>query len=228
MSAGAPSKADRFAAQQAERSGSLARQLDTLLALRGDERALDVGSGTGALAFALAPHVRAVVALDADPALAERARSEAPANVEVVVGDGESLAFDDDSFDLAATLRTLHHTSRPERLVAELARVVRVGGTVLVADQLAPADPAAAADLNRFEIAREPSTTRILSEDELRRLLAANGLVVRREEIVREQRELGRYLDLAGCEGPERERALAFVPEGYEGVLGWFVCGNGS
>jgi ubiquinone/menaquinone biosynthesis C-methylase UbiE len=221
------SKPERFAALQAERAAELARRIHELLPrLTGNERALDVGSGTGALANALAPHVREVVALEIDPAMAERAKIDAPANVEVVVGDGEHLPFEDFSFDLAATLRTLHHTRRPELLIAELARVVRRGGLLLVVDQLAPVDPLEAFELNRFERARDPSTTRVLAEGDLRALFDANGLVLHRGDIVHEARDLEAYLDLAGCEGPDRERAHALAPPGYEGVLGWFVLGR--
>ena len=217
------SKADRFAALQAERSAVLAERLDELLRLSGDERALDVGAGTGALAFALAARVREVVAVDRDEEMAERARRDAPANVDVVVADAEHLPFDAFAFDLAVTARTLHHTPRPELLVAELARVTRPGGTLLVVDQLAPVDPLAAFELNRFERARDASTTRVLSDGDLRALFDANGLVMRRDLVVREPRDLDRYLDLAGCEGLERERARALAPEGYEGVVGWYV-----
>jgi SAM-dependent methyltransferase len=220
------SKADRFAALQAERSAALAARLEDLLVLTGDERVLDVGAGTGALAFALAARVREVVAVDRDEEMAERAREDAPANVEVVVADAERLPFESFTFDLAVTARTLHHTPRPELLVAELARVTRLGGTLLVVDQLAPVDPLAAFELNRFERARDGSTTRVLSDGDLRALFDANGLVLRRDLIVHEQRDLERYLDLAGCDGFERERARSLAPAGYEGVVGWYVLGK--
>lgn len=216
-------KADRFAALQEERAAALATRVEALLQLQGTERVLDVGTGTGALAFALAPHVREVVAIDSDAAMAERARSQAPANVEVLVGDGEQLPLDSFSFDVAATLRTLHHTRRPELLVAELVRVTRPGGTILVVDQIAPVDPLAAGELNLFERARDPSTTRVLADADLRGLFDSNNLVLRREEITREPRDLDAYLDLAGCDGAERGRAKALAPAGYEAVVGWFV-----
>jgi ubiquinone/menaquinone biosynthesis C-methylase UbiE len=216
-------KAERFAELQAARAAELASRIASLLSLRGDERVLDVGTGTGALAYALAPLVREVVAVDSDPELVERARVDAPTNVEVVVGDAEHLPFGPLEFDLAATLRTLHHTRRPELVVAELVRVARPGATILVVDQLAPVDPLAALDLNRFERARDPSTTRVLADTDLRGLFDANGLVLRRADIVREPRELEPYLDLAGCHGAERERAQALAPEGYEAVLGWYL-----
>jgi ubiquinone/menaquinone biosynthesis C-methylase UbiE len=215
--------AERRAALQKERAAALAQRIDQLLQLTGKERALDVGAGAGAFAFALAERVREVVAVELDEALADRARTDAPPNVEVVVADGESLPFERASFDLSGTLRTLHHTPRPELLVAELVRVTRPGGTLLVVDQIAPADPLAAVELSRFEHARDPSTTRILADTDLRGLFDSNGLVLRRQQIDREPRELEAYLDLAGCEGDARSLARALGPPGSEAGVEWYV-----
>ena len=217
------SNADRRAELQAARAAGLAALIAELLVLTGDERVLDVGAGTGAFAFAVAPRVRQVVAVEQSDELAARARADAPANVEVHVGDGEHLTLEPFSFDLVGCLRVLHHTRRPELMVAELARMTRPGGTILVADQLAPVDPLAAGELNRFERARDPSTTRVLSDADLRGSFDANNLVLRREKVVREPRDLDSYLDLAGCEGAERERAKGLAPTCYEGVVGWYV-----
>jgi SAM-dependent methyltransferase len=164
-----------------------------------------------------------VVAVEIDEELAARARADAPANVEVLVGDGEDLPFERGSFDFAGTLRTLHHTPRPELLVAELTRVTRPGGTILIADQIAPVDPLVALDLTRFERARDPTTTRVLSDADLRGLFDSNGLKLVREEVVQESRDLEAYLDLAGCEGDAREQARTLAPSGYEAIVGWFV-----
>ena len=109
------------------------------------------------------------------------------------------------SFDLAGTLRTLHHV-RPELVLAELARVARPGGRVLVVDQLAPVDPLEAYPVDRFERARDPSHARLLPEIDLRQLFEANGLVLLRSRHREERRELGAYLDLAGCEGRRGSR----------------------
>jgi ubiquinone/menaquinone biosynthesis C-methylase UbiE len=215
--------AERRAALQRERAAALAERLDHWLQLTGEERALDVGAGTGAFAFAIAPRVREVVAVELDEALAARARADAPRNVEVVVADGEHLPFERASFDLAGTLRTLHHTPRPELLVAELARVTRPGGTILIVDQLAPADPLVGLELNRFEHARDPSTTRVLADADLRGLFDSNSLKLLREEVIQEPRELEAYLDLAGCEGDHREHARSLSPSGYEAIVGWYL-----
>ena len=192
---------------------------------KGDERVLDSGTGAGALALALAPLVGEVVGVDVVPELLEQARKRAAAfpNVSFVEGDATKLPFELGSFDLACSVRTLHHIARPELAVAELARVTRPGGHVFVVDQIAPVDPLAALELNRFERARDPSHARTLADNDLRQLFEANGLVLERSEFARERRELDPYLDLAGCEGDEREHARALAPPNYTAEIGWYL-----
>jgi SAM-dependent methyltransferase len=169
--------------------------------------------------------VREVVAVDIVPELLEqgRRRAERFPNVTFVEGDATKLPFDYGSFDLAGSLRTLHHIARPELAVAELVRVTRPRGRVLVVDQIAPVDPIAAQELNRFERARDASHTRALADVDLRGLFESNNLVLVRAEYEREPRELDAYLDLAGCEGEARERATGLAPPGYTAELGWYL-----
>lgn len=187
---------------------------------------MDAGTGTGALAFALAPHVREVVGVDSSSELLAEARVRAAAfpNVTFVEGDATGLALDSGSFDLAGCARTLHHVHRPELVVAELARVTRPGGLVLVIDQIAPVDPLVAVELDRFERARDTTHERLLPDMDIRMLLEANGLVVLRTEFADEQRELEGYLDLAGCEGEDRERAAALAPADSAALVGWYLA----
>ena len=161
--------------------------------------------------------------VDIVPELLAEARKRAPANVELVEGDAVALPFERASFDVVTTARTLHHVERPELVVAEVVRVLRPGGVLLVVDQLAPIDPMAAIELNRFERTRDPSTTRVLADVDLRGLFDANNLVLRRAEIVRESRDLEQYLDLAGCHGEEREHAHAMAPSKATMEYGWYV-----
>jgi SAM-dependent methyltransferase len=135
------------------------------------------------------------------------------------------MPFRAGEFDVVGALMLLHHVARPEVVMAELVRVARLGGTIFVVDQVAPADPLAALDLNRFEVARDPSTSRVLSDADLRGLFESNGLVAARDELVNEQRELDPYLDLAGCAGDARERALGVAPGrgDYTATVGWYV-----
>jgi ubiquinone/menaquinone biosynthesis C-methylase UbiE len=217
--------ADRIAALQDARAAELEAKVVRFAAPEGTERALDSGSGAGALAFALAPHVCEVVAVDLVPELLEqgRRRGERFPNVSFVEGDATKLPFADAAFDLSGSLRTLHHIARPELAVAELARLTRPGGRLLVVDQIASVDPLAALALNAFERARDPSHARALADIDLRHLFEQNELVLRRVEYEREPRDLGAYLDLAGCEGEARERAERLAPKDYAAELGWYL-----
>jgi ubiquinone/menaquinone biosynthesis C-methylase UbiE len=101
-------------------------------------------------------------------------------------GDFTALPFDAGEFDVAASLWTIRRTRRPELLVAELVRVTRPGGTILVVDQLAPVDPLAALELNQEARASDPAVTRVLAEADLRALFDANNLRLRHEEVAHE------------------------------------------
>ena len=223
----------RFAETAADVAEHSARQVETVreelrefLPLTGEERVLDSGTGAGVFALAIAPLVREVVGVDLVPELLQAARAAAPANVTFLEGDATALPLEDASFDLAGSRRTLHHIARPELAVAELARVTRPGGRIFVDDQIAPVDPLAALALDRFERARDPSHARTLPDIDLRHLFEANGLVVERTRFRTHRRELGYYLDLAGCRGEAAERVRGLSPggpESYVAETGWYL-----
>src|SRR5437899_9182094 len=206
--------AERVADHSRQQIETVREQVRTFVAPTGDERAIDSGTGAGTLALALAPLVREVVGVDIVPELLERAREGAPDNVTFVEGDVTKLPFESGTFDLSCSRRTLHHIARPERAVAELARVTVPGGRVFVDDQIAPVDPLVALELDRFERARDPSHTRTLPDTDLRQLFEANDLVLLRTQFQTHRRELDYYLDLAGCEGEAREHARLLPPGG--------------
>jgi ubiquinone/menaquinone biosynthesis C-methylase UbiE len=67
--------AERYAASDYHRGGDDLEAMVGAAELSGGERVLDVGCGTGFTAFAFAPHVAEVVALDLTPAMLEQARA---------------------------------------------------------------------------------------------------------------------------------------------------------
>jgi ubiquinone/menaquinone biosynthesis C-methylase UbiE len=213
-------------ALQRERAAELEARLTRLLpALDGTERVLDSGCGTGALSAALAPHVAEVVGVDSDESYVAAARAACPPSCSFVVGDATALPFGYGEFDVAGCLRVLHHVRRPELVVAELARVTRPGGTVLVVDQLGAVDPIVSLELDRFERARDPSHQRLLPDADIRGFLDANDLVVVTNEVTHERRDMARYLELAGVSGEERDRLQRVAPAGVQEVdVGWYVA----
>jgi len=143
---------------------------------------LDVGCGPGILAAALAPWAGKVVGLDVTPKMVESARARCRTagltNVHCALGQAETLPFAEGTFAAVVTRATLHHVPEPGKVLREMARVVRGGGRVVVADISASEDPAAAAVHNALEVLRDPSHVRMLSASELQREIQAAGLRV--------------------------------------------------
>jgi ubiquinone/menaquinone biosynthesis C-methylase UbiE/DNA-binding transcriptional ArsR family regulator len=101
----------------------------------------DLGCGTGTIAAAIAPHVAFVHAIDASSAMlsAARERLTGTANVIVSSGELEKLPLDDASLDVAIMLLVLHHVAEPARALAEVHRVLKPGGRLLIVDMRAHA-----------------------------------------------------------------------------------------
>jgi ubiquinone/menaquinone biosynthesis C-methylase UbiE len=100
-------------------------------------KALDIAAGNGNFALAAARLGATVTASDITPHMVElgRQRSEAGGlRIEWLEADAESLPFEDRSFDVAASVFGAMFAPRPDRVAAEMFRVVRPGGAVAMAN----------------------------------------------------------------------------------------------
>jgi ubiquinone/menaquinone biosynthesis C-methylase UbiE len=118
--------------------GYKARSFD-LLALADGDHVLDVGCGTGEDARSIAgrfPGV-SVVGIDASEDKIGEARARTlglPRPVDFRAGDAYALPFEDETFDACRADRVFHHLVDPAKAVAEMARVTRPGGRIVVSD----------------------------------------------------------------------------------------------
>lgn len=98
--------------------------------------ALDVGCGTGTLAQRLAERDFQMTGVDPSQGMLDVLGQRAP-DVTAVRGSGTELPFEDCSFDLVLSVATMHHIAAPDavrRTLAEMVRVARPGGRILVWD----------------------------------------------------------------------------------------------
>lgn len=142
------------------------------------DRAVDVACGPGLVACHFAPLVGHITGLDITPEMirqAEKAQAgRGLKNMAWQVGSADPLPFADETFSLVITRYSFHHFQRPGAVLAEMVRVCRPGGRVLVADVVQPAEKAAAYD--EIELLRDPSHVHALSRDEFAGLFASSGL----------------------------------------------------
>lgn len=178
---------------------SLAVGLAALLDL-GD--VLDVGSGDGAVAAYLAPRCRSLRCIDTSEKMiaAAKRRLAAFANVRADVADVHALPFDEASFDAVVVFHTLTYAERPDRAVAEIARVLRPRGRVVVLTLHAHEARAVTAPFGERHAGFAPAA--------LRSLLSAAGLSVTHCEVAcREPKKPHFQVVLAVAEkAPEKAR----------------------
>ena len=94
------------------------------------KRLLDVGCGTGPFSLAAGERGAHVVSLDLGVQLLIRARARGAPRV--VAGDAGQLPFPTGSFDIVLSSECIEHTEEPERALAEMLRVLRPGGVLVV------------------------------------------------------------------------------------------------
>ena len=91
------------------------------------------------------------------------------------IGTALPLPYHNDTFSLVITRYSFHHLLEPASALAEMIRVCKPGGRVLVADVAVPAEKSEAYD--RLEVLRDPSHVHALTEPEFATLFSQSGLV---------------------------------------------------
>lgn len=162
----------------ADRLTRLVRAIDP----RPGDRALEVATGPGYVAMALAEHCREVVGVDltaAPIAIAQRtARERGLTNVRFEVGEADKLSYSEGEFDIVVCRFAFHHFRNPEAILLQMCGVCRAGGTVAVEDLFAHENWRRAERCNRIEQLRDTSHTRALALSELIAMMGRAGLEV--------------------------------------------------
>ena len=185
------------------------------------DASLDVACGPGTVVAAFAGHVRHATGLDATEAMLDQARALAAArglgNVDWRHGDVYALPFEDGRFDIVTCRFAFHHFEAPERAFAEMARVCRSGGRVVLCDAVAPDDPDKAAAFNAIERYRDPSTVEFRNLAYLAGLFAAASLPEATMSFYQVPVELNALLKLSFPVADDGEGLRAMIVGAIEG-----------
>jgi ubiquinone/menaquinone biosynthesis C-methylase UbiE len=165
-------------------------------------RVLDVATGAGHTAAAIAPKVAEVVAIDIAPAMLARTQELAVArglhNLKTALMDVEALQFPEACFDAVTCRIAPHHFLDIDRAIAEIARVLRTGGAFVVEDSVVPDDPALDAFLNDVEAIRDPTHVRSLTAGEWESKLKASGFLLARSTTHVKIHDVAEWIERAG------------------------------
>ncbi len=163
-------------------SGGGLDQLVELAEPTPESDALDIATGGGHTALALAPHVRHIIASDLTPKMLEAAetfiRGKNISNASFEIAGAENLPFEDGSFDIVTCRVAPHHFSDVGGFCRETARVLRPGGRFILIDSYAPDDDALDEYINQVEWRRDNSHARSYHVPEWEAFITSAGLSV--------------------------------------------------
>jgi ubiquinone/menaquinone biosynthesis C-methylase UbiE len=186
-----------------------------------NDAVLDVACGPGSVVVAFAGRVRRSVGLDATEAKLAQARSLAAThnlkNTEWYQGDVYRLPFEAASFDIVSCRFAFHHFEKPERAFAEMVRVCRPGGRIVLCDAVASDDAAKAAAFNRMERHRDPSTVTFRPLASLQQLFAAAGLPAPSATTYQIPAERDRLIGMSFPVDDDRAQLRAMIEASVEG-----------
>ena len=164
--------------------------------------ALDVACGPGTLALALARRVRSARGIDLTEEMLRQAREfqreQQAANLFFDRGDAEQLPYPDAAFDLVTCECSLHHMAKPQKALAEMVRVMKPEGRLLIIDTLAPEGDARFELYSRIETLRDPSHAKTLKLTTFLSLFDDLGLALARQSFKRRSRSFNNWMKRAG------------------------------
>jgi len=145
-------------------------------------KVLDVATGTGHTAFALAPHVGSVIGIDLTSEMLAEANQlrdrQSLQNVTFQIGDVHGLPFDDETFDLVTCRRAAHHFSDIGRALNEMRRVIHAAGRIVIDDRSVPEDDFVDRCMNLLDTYHDESHVREYRASEWQQMLSDAGFTI--------------------------------------------------
>jgi ubiquinone/menaquinone biosynthesis C-methylase UbiE len=184
-------------------------------------RVLDVATGAGHTAAAVAPFVAEVVASDLVPEMIEQtqllfAKRELH-NATAVVSDVEQLLFPAHSFDAVTCRIAPHHFLDINKALREIARVLKPGGLFVVEDSCAPEAVRQDHFINELETLRDPTHIRAYTKKQWKHMLACAGLRVVRLRNYRKTHDVADWIERSDLSADQQAK----VWEAFANAPAW-------
>lgn len=191
-----------------------------------DQRALDIATGGGHTALAVAPHVGQVTVTDLTPRMLEKAREyilqQGITNAVFQIADAEQLPFGDATFERVTCRIAAHHFPDVAQFVREVARVLKTGGLFLLIDCMAPSDVRLDVFDNRVEKWRDPSHGRSCTPEEWQVFFQQASLTIEQQEFFRKTHEYADWTARAQLPDNEKAQLQRFILESDESIQRYF------
>ena len=218
--------AESYVASFSHRSGDDMQRLIELGEWNPHLQALDIATGGGHTALAIAPLVAQVTVTDLTPRMLEKARdfmlAQGVTNALFQVADAEQLPFSSESFDRVTCRIAPHHFPDISQFVQEVARVLKPGGIFLLIDCMAPSDQELDTFDNTIEKWRDPSHGRSCTAEEWQAFLKEAGLSIEHLAFFRKTHEYDDWTARSQMPLDEKARLSQFILESNERIQNYF------
>ena len=217
--------ARKYAVSDVHRAGPSLPVLLHLAAPSSEDYALDVATGTGHTALAVARYVKGAVGLDTASKMLEQARKLAIerglTNCEFIEGSAEALPFPSEQFSLITSRHAPHHFHHADVFLAEVRRVLTGDGRFVMADQTTPSIEMLDW-VNAWERTRDPSHFYQRTVEQWKSETSKAGFTWMEHRIVPYRLEFAWWVKQAGCDEETIDKLVehaakadAFVRESY-------------
>jgi len=218
--------AESYVASFSHRSGDDLQRLIELGEWDPQITALDIATGGGHTALAIAPFVAQVTVTDLTPLMLEKARefilAQGVTNALFQVADAEQLPFLSESFDRVTCRIAPHHFPDLSKFVLEVARVLKTGGLFLLIDCMAPSDHELDIFDNTIEKWRDPSHGRSCTSEEWQALLKEAGLSIEDMEFFRKTHEFDDWTARSQMPLDEKARLSQYILDSNNRIQTYF------
>ncbi len=218
--------AEGYVASFSHRMGDDLQRLIALGEWSSGLQALDVATGGGHTALAIAPYVAQVTVTDLTPRMLEKAReyllSQGVTNAQFQVADAEQLPFPAESFDRVTCRIAPHHFPNIGQFVKEVARVLKSGGLFLLIDCMSSSHRELDVFDNTVEKWRDPSHGRSCNTEEWQAFFTQAGLTIEHIEYFRKTHHYDDWTARSGMTADEKARLARFILESDARIRSYF------